>query len=224
MNNGQIGALERALARRQRDLNVTQKFLRDIERAAVRRARLTRLAERAGFEEWHVPRITMDGIQKLSAEIRQLPQSGRALTRLRRDEARAVLAVIRKLTRRQRRLEVLLAQEGTWRRQLMKRLRTTGAVVPLINAGHLDRLEELLARRRGKSGANKSARALGLLRAATHPYSPQHMSELGRAGAARRWARARGENNGNGERDAGIAGGTGEPAGASFSAGNGAEG
>jgi hypothetical protein len=224
MGIGQIGAVERALERRLRDLNVAQGFLRDIARAAARRARLTRLAERAGFEEWRVPRITMDGIQKLSAEIRQLPQSGRALTRLRRDEARAVLAVIRKLTRRQRRLEVLLAQEGTWRRQLMKRLRTTGAIVPLINAGHLDRLEEFLARRRGKSGLNKSARALGLLRAATHPYSPEHMGKLGRAGAARRWARARGEDNGNRERDAELAGATGGPGRESLSAGNGAEG
>ena len=50
MNSEKIGAVERALARRQRGLNVTQGFLRGIERAAVRRARLNRLAERAGFE------------------------------------------------------------------------------------------------------------------------------------------------------------------------------
>jgi hypothetical protein len=221
----QAAALDRAFERRHRDINVTQKFLRDIERAAVRRARLNRLAERAGMEERAIPRVVLAGIRKLSVELKQLPRSGRALTRLRRSEAKAVLRVIEKLIRRQRRLETLLAGEMVWRRQIMKRLRATDAVLPLINAGHLDRLEELLARRRGKGGVNKGARALGLLRAAAHPYSPQHMSKLGRAGAARRWALARGEeNNGNRERDAGVAGETGEAGQESFSAGNGAAG
>jgi hypothetical protein len=220
----QAAALERAVERRRHDLGATKEFLRDIERAAARRARLNRLAERAGYEERPVRRVVVEGIRKLSREIGQLPRSGRGLTRLRRSEAKAVLRIIERLVQYQRRLGALLAEEQVWRRQVMKRLRTTGAIVPLINAGHLDRLEELLARRRGKGGVNKSAQMLGILRAATHPYSRQHMSELGRAGAARRWARARGENNGNGERDTGVAGETGEAGRESFGAGNGPEG
>jgi hypothetical protein len=167
------------------------------------------LVERAGMEERAIPRVVLAGIRKLSTELNHLPRSGRALRRLRRSEAMAVVGIIAKLIRRQRRLETLLAGEMVWRRQIMTRLRATDTVLPLINNGHLDRLEVLLARRRGKGGVNKNAQLLGILRAATHPYSLEHMSKLGRAGAARRWARAKEKANGDHERDAGFACGTG---------------
>lgn len=215
----QTAALERAIERRQHDLNASQGFLRKIERAAIRRnARLDRLVSRAGLEERAIPRLVLAGIRKLSAEINQLPRSGRALTRLRRSEARAVLREVQKLARRQRRLETLLAGEMVWRRQIMKRLRATDAVLPLINDGHLDRLEDLLARRRGKGGKNKHAQMLGKLRAEVRPYSRERMIEISRLGAAvrvaavkARWARVRQEgsnDNGNIDGDRGVAGET----------------
>jgi hypothetical protein len=214
-------ALQRALARRQREVQATQGFLKKIERIAIRRAaRIGRLEARAGFSEYHVPRVTADGIKKLSAEIRQLPQSGRALVRLSREEAKAVLVVIKKLIRRQARLNMLLAREQTWRRQLKRSLAVSNSILPLLHDGNLDQLEEFLAQRRGKGGANRAARMLGCLRAAKRPYPREHYSALSR----KRWARARGENNGNGERDAELAGATGGPGRESLSAGNGAEG
>jgi hypothetical protein len=221
----QTAALKRALARRQREVQATQGFLKKIERTAIRRAaRIGRLEARAGFSEYHVPRVTVDGIKNLSAEIRRLPQSGRALIRLSREEAEAVLVVIKKLIRRQARLNVLLAREQTWRRQLKRSLAVSNTILPLLHDGNLDQLEEFLAQRRGKGGANRAARMLGCLRAEVHPYSKEHYAALGRKGSARRWARARGENNGNGERDTGVAGETGEAGRESFSAGNGPEG
>jgi hypothetical protein len=219
----QTAALERALARRERDIEAVQSFLQKIERTTIRRAaRIDRLAVRAGFEEWSVPRVVEAGARKLSAEIRQLPQSGRALTRLRRDEARAVLVIIRKLIRRQARLNALLAKEGTWRRQLKRRLATANTVLPLLHAGNLDRLEEFLARRRGKGGANRAARMLGCLRAEKHPYSKEHYSALGVKGAARRWARVRGEKD-DGEGNRGTTNGTGGAGREGCDAGNGLE-
>jgi hypothetical protein len=212
-------AVKRAIARREREVGEVQSFLAKIERGAIRRAaRMDRLAKRAGFEEWSVPRVVEAGAQKLSAEIRQLPQSGRALTRLRRDEAKAVLVIIRKLIRRQARLNALLAKEGTWRRQLKRQLARTNTILPLLHSGNLDQLEELLARRRGKASANRAARMLGCLRAQKHPYDKEHFRALAR----KRWARARGEND-NGEGDRGAADGTDCAAGESLSAGNGPE-
>jgi hypothetical protein len=144
-------AVKRSLARRERDVEVSEAFLLKIERGVLRRAKRTdALFKRAGMEEYHVPRVVEDSVRRLSVEIRQLPQSGRRLTRLRRDEVETVLALIRKLVRRQARLEVLLANESVWRRQLKQKLATTDAILPLLHAGNLDQLEELLAQRRGK--------------------------------------------------------------------------
>jgi hypothetical protein len=201
----QTAALERALARREREVQATQGFLKKIQRIVIRRATcIGRLEARAGFSEYHVPRVTVDGIEKLSAEIRQLPQSGRALARLSREEAKAVLVVIKKLTRRQARLNVLLAREQTWRRQLKRSLAVSNTILPLLHDGNLDQLEEFLAQRRGKGGANRAARMLGCLRAAKRPYPKEHYSALSR----KRWARARGERDGGERGDAGVAGGT----------------
>jgi hypothetical protein len=231
----QAAALERAIERRQHDLNVTQGFLRKIERAAIRRnVRLDRMVSRAGMEERAIPRVVLAGIRRVSEEINQLPRSGRALTRLRRSEAKAVLRVIEKLIRRQRRIETLLAREQVWRRQIARRLRATDAVLPLINAGHLDRLEDLLARRRGTGSKNKHAQMLGRLRAKVRPYSRERMIEISRLGAVARtaavkarWARVqqqeRSNQNGNINGDRGAAGGTGDAAGADVGAANGPE-
>ena len=231
----QAAAVERAIERRQHDLNVTQGFLRKIERAAIRRnARLDRMVSRAGMEERAIPRVVVESIRRVSAEINQLPRSGRALTRLRRSEAKAVLRVIEKLIRRQRRLETLLAREQVWRRQIARRLRATDTMLPLINAGHLDRLEDLLARRRGKGGKNKHAALLGRLRAKIRPYPRERMIEISRLGAVARtaavkarWARVQQErsndDNGNFDRDRETTGRNGDAAGADVGAANGPE-
>jgi hypothetical protein len=207
----QAAALERAIERRQGDLAEATGFARKVERNVIRHSRaLDRLEARLGLEPHPIRPVLLAGLKELRDQIEQrLPRSQRALLRLTRPEAKAVLRFIERVVRRQRRLQTLIVKEQTWRRQIMKRLRATDAVLPLINDGHLDRLEVLLARRRGKGGVNKSARMLGILRATTHPYSLQHMSKLGRAGAARRWARAKGENDANHERDAGTTGATG---------------
>jgi hypothetical protein len=105
--------------------------------------------------------------------------------------------MIKRLVRRQGRLEVLLANEAVWRRQLQQRLKTTEIVLPLLHSGSLDRLEELLSRRRGKKGVNRHAQMLGCLRAEKHPYTKEHYAVLGRKGGTRRWAsRAREKANG----------------------------
>jgi hypothetical protein len=88
-------AVKRSLARRERDVEVSEAFLLKIERGVLRRAKRTdALFKRAGMEEYHVPRVVEDSVRRLSVEIRQLPQSGRRLTRLRRDEVETVLALI----------------------------------------------------------------------------------------------------------------------------------
>src|ERR1700677_916657 len=186
--HAQAAAVKRSLARRKRDVEVSQAFLLKIERGVLRRAKRTdALFKRAGMEEYHVPRVVEDSVRRLSVEIRQLPQSGRRLTRLSRDEVETVLALIRKLVRRQARLEVLLANESVWRRQLKQKLATTDAILPPLHAGHLDQLEELLAQRRGKAGANRAARMLGCLRAQKHPFPKEHYAALSR----KRWARVK---------------------------------
>ena len=188
-------AVERSLARRKADIAATQSFLADIERRTIRRAaRLNRLAERAGMQQRKVRRVVEDGIRKLSQEMAQLPRSGRALRRIQRSEAIALLTIIRKFMKRQRRLQYLLADEVMWRRQIQTRLARSSTIIPLIHAGSLDKLEELLAKRRGKGGKNRAARMLGCLRAQKRPYSHEHHVEIGRKGAAKRW-RVKGETN-----------------------------
>jgi hypothetical protein len=207
-------AVKRSLARRERDVEVSEAFLLKIERGVLRRAKRTdALFKRAGMEEYHVPRVVEDSVRRLSVEIRQLPQSGRRLTRLRRDEVETVLALIRKLVRRQARLEVLLANESVWRRQLKQKLATTDAILPLLHAGNLDQLEELLAQRRGKAGANRAAQTLGRLRAQKHPYGKEHFSAL----SHKRWARVREERaHGDKGRTTGTTGGAGDADGESL--------
>jgi hypothetical protein len=201
----QAAALERARERRLREIEETADFVEAIKHRTYRRMnRLEQLAERQGYEARPVRRVVVEGVQELSAEIQRLPQSGRALRRLQRGEAVSLLATIKKLVRRQGRLETLLANEAVWRRQLQKRLKTTDTVLPLLHAGNLDRLEELLSRRRGKRGVNRHAQMLGCLRAEKHPYSKEHYAALGRKGGPRRWAKAKEKANGEHERATGT--------------------
>ena len=233
----QAAALERSLERRQRDLNLTQGFLRKIQRAAIRQNKgADRLAARAGLEERKLRPALLETLLQVEAEIAKLPRSGRALVRLRRDEARHVLRIIERVIGHQRRLRTLINQEKTCRRQIMKRLRAADALLPLLNDGHLDELEDVLARRRGKGGKNKHAVMLGKLARRVHPYSRERLAELGRKGAAAGaekrmaaaktyWVRLRQErsNDGNVNGDSGTANRTGEAAGTGGDAGSGAD-
>jgi hypothetical protein len=206
----QTAAIERALVRRKEDIEVGRGFLQGIERRTIRRAiKADRLVERMGMQERKVRGNVEEGIHKLTGEIAKLPCSGRRFRRLRRHEVRGFIAVIKLLMRRQGRLEYKLANEIIERRQIQRRLKLSDGILPLLHAGNLDRLEELLAKRRGKGGANRAARTLGLLRAQKRPYSHEHHVEIGRKGAAKRWG-VKGERDGNERRDSGNAGATGD--------------
>ncbi|MGD0946786.1 MAG: hypothetical protein ABSA52_05080 [Candidatus Binatia bacterium] len=157
------------------------------------KARAERLACRAeseyrlaGYEPRKLWRPDMVALYNLGREIRHLP----ARQRVSAAQARKLIATIRRLRGRQKRVETLVSRALHRQAHLAYRLRRGEAWACCVRTVRcVEDLREWLLRQPDSRSANLNAVALGRLSAAKR--RPLDYVELGRRGAEVRWARYR---------------------------------
>jgi hypothetical protein len=153
---------------------------RTISRDKILGKRLTRAADRLGYQPLKVWRPNLKALHKLTREVAQLA-ADRPLTA---GELRVWSLTAKRLYRRQRRAETLISREQAWRRQIERRLRLTACVA---NARSLDRLLDWLLSRKDGRGKNPYARALARQGIVKLGRTREDFAAMGRKGADARW-------------------------------------